>query len=93
MDIETIVEKIRERLAGSGFDRSILIDFGDQGAILIDGEAVRPGGGQADCTIRISLQDFAEIAAGGLDPTQAFMSGRMKVEGDMGAAMALGRVL
>ena len=30
---------------------------------------------------------------GDLDPTAAFMSGRLKVDGDMGLAMKLGSIL
>jgi putative sterol carrier protein len=33
------------------------------------------------------------MAQGDLDPTVAFMSGKLKVEGDMGVAMKLGSVL
>ncbi|HEV7253124.1 MAG TPA: SCP2 sterol-binding domain-containing protein [Mesorhizobium sp.] len=93
MDINAIADKIRERMAGSGFDRSVLIDLKGEGTILIDGADVSVGGGEADCTIRVAKDDFEEIAAGTLDPTSAFMTGKMSIEGDMGAAMALGRAL
>ena len=93
MDINAIADKIRERMAGSGFDRSVLIDLKGEGTILVDGAEVTVGGGEADCTIRVSKDDFAEIASGALDPTQAFMTGKMSIDGDMGAAMALGRAL
>jgi putative sterol carrier protein len=45
--------------------------------------------GEADCTITSSEEDFARIVAGELNPTSAYMTGKLKVKGDMGAAMKL----
>ena len=47
----------------------------------------------ADCTIKISLQDFQEIMDGSQNPQMAFMTGKLTVEGDMGIAMQLQSVL
>lgn len=93
MDIQTIAQMISQRLAGSGFDRSIRVNLAGAGALLIDGESVTVGNSEADCTVTVSADDFAEIVAGDLSPTTAFMTGRMKIEGDMGAAMTLSQVL
>ena len=41
----------------------------------------------------ISLADFMEMADGKLDGTMAFMSGKLKIQGDMGVAMKLGPLL
>jgi putative sterol carrier protein len=49
--------------------------------------------GEADCTLKISLDDFIAMTQGELDGTSAFMSGRLKIEGDMGIAMKLQSVL
>jgi putative sterol carrier protein len=45
--------------------------------------------GDADCTITSSEEDFERIVAGELNPTSAYMTGKLKVKGDMGAAMKL----
>jgi putative sterol carrier protein len=45
--------------------------------------------GNADCTITSSEQNFERIVAGELNPTSAYMTGKLKVKGDMGAAMKL----
>jgi len=45
--------------------------------------------GEADCTITSSEKDFERIVAGELNPTSAYMTGKLKVKGDMGAAMKL----
>ncbi|MBE7184377.1 MAG: SCP2 sterol-binding domain-containing protein [Methylobacterium mesophilicum] len=93
MDIETIAQKINERMAGSGFSRTVKLDFRGEGTVLIDGATARVGDGDADCTITVSKDDFADIVSGELNPTTAFMTGKMKIDGDMGAAMALGQAL
>jgi putative sterol carrier protein len=47
-------------------------------------------GTDADCTLSADAETFRAILDGDLDPTSAFMSGRLRVEGDMGLAMKLG---
>jgi putative sterol carrier protein len=41
----------------------------------------------------MSADDFSELMAGRLQPTSAFMQGKMKVDGDMGIAMKLGQIV
>jgi len=95
MSLDQIAAKIGERLSATGFDRSVKIDLGADGAILIDGQSatVGDGDGDADCTIAMSMENFEALIAGDLNPTAAFMMGKMKVAGDMSAAMALSQVL
>ena len=45
--------------------------------------------GDPDCTITSSQQNFERIVAGDLNPTSAYMTGKLKVKGDMGAALKL----
>ncbi len=75
--------------------KRIRIDFGKQGAILLDGEAQRVSeeDGEADTIIRIGWDEWRQLAAGQLDPMSAFMSGKLRVEGDLSNAMQLGGVL
>lgn len=93
MSLDQIASRIDKRLSGTGFDRSVKIDLGADGAILIDGESATVGNGDADCTISMSLDNFESLIAGDLNPTAAFMTGKMKVAGDMSAAMALSQAL
>jgi putative sterol carrier protein len=50
---------------------------------------VREGGGDADCMISASEENFEKIVSGEQNPTTAYMSGKLKIRGDMGAAMKL----
>jgi putative sterol carrier protein len=51
--------------------------------------SVSENGGDADCTISASAETFMKIARGEQNPTAAYMSGKLKVKGDIGQAMKL----
>ena len=93
MDIETIAAKIGERVAAGGFDRSVKFDLKGAGVIVVDGASVSTSDGEADCTITMSLEDFMDMVSGDLNPTAAFMQGKLAIDGDMGLAMQLGAAL
>lgn len=93
MDLSTIAAKIGERVASSGFDKSVKFDLGDDGVIVIDGQKVSTEDGAADCTITMSKDDFLALTAGDLNPTMAYMQGKLKIAGDMTIAMQLSQVL
>jgi putative sterol carrier protein len=75
--------------------KKIKIDFGgDDGAIMLDGTNntatdIPSDINAADTTIKVSWDDFQSLASGALDGMTAFMTGKLKVEGDMGNAMQL----
>ena len=76
--------------------KTVKIDFGgDDGVILLDGanNLVSDADTAADTTIKISWDDWQAMASGALDGMTAFMTGKLKVEGDMGNAMQLQGVL
>ncbi len=93
------VEALREKVAGAdSFGSTVLFDFDGDGAVFVDGNQEPPvveaaSGQEADCTITASEDVFREMMEGDLDPTAAYMTGKMKIDGDMGAAMAVGRLL
>ena len=76
-------------------DKRVKLDFGDDGTIMLDGAAnqVSDDDGAADTTIKVSWDDWQAMAAGQLDGMTAFMTGKLKVEGDMSNAMQLQGVL
>ena len=56
----------------------------DDGRVTIDESA-----GDADCVIRASEKTFMKIVRGEQNPTAAYMTGKIKVKGDMGLALGL----
>lgn len=93
MGIQEIAKKLKPQVASSGFDRSVKFDTGADGVIVIDGGNVSTTDGPADCTIKLSLDNLESLIAGDLNPTMAFMTGKLKIEGDMSVAMALQSLL
>ena len=75
--------------------KRVKLDFGSEGTIMLDGaaEQVSEDGGDADTIIKVSWDDWQAMAAGQLDGMTAFMTGKLKVEGDMSNAMQLQGVL
>ncbi|HZO49953.1 MAG TPA: SCP2 sterol-binding domain-containing protein [Gaiellaceae bacterium] len=51
--------------------------------------SVSEGAEQADCTISASEETFLRIVNGEQNPTTAYMTGKLKIAGDMGAALKL----
>lgn len=75
------------------FDGSVKFVIEDEGAIMVDQAGVRAGDEEAECTMTADADTFRGILDGDVNPTAAFMSGRLKVDGDMGTAMKLGGAL
>ena len=75
--------------------KRVKLDFGGEGVILLDGagEQVTEEDGAADTTIKVAWEDWQAMAAGQLDGMTAFMTGKLKIEGDMSNAMQLQGVL
>ena len=53
------------------------------------GVTVDEGDTGGDCTISTSAETFEKVVKGEQNPTAAYMSGKLKIKGDMGAAMKL----
>ncbi len=86
------VESLQAKLDG-GFDGSVKFQIEGEGAIMVDSAGVRAGDEDAECTMSADAETFEAILDGELNPTAAFMSGKLSVDGDMGQAMKLGAVL
>ena len=91
--VTAAVKALNDKLDGNGFDGVAKFEIEDEGAILIDETGARAGDDAADVTLSASADTFQDILTGNLDATSAFMTGRLKLDGDMGLAMRLGSVL
>ena len=60
---------------------------------MMDQSGVRAGDDPADVTLTASAEVFQAILAGEMNPTMAFMTGKLTVDGAMGLAMQLGAAL
>jgi putative sterol carrier protein len=77
----------------AGMNNSYVFDIDGAGQWKVDVDdgkvTVTEGGGEADVTIQSSQETFERIVAGEQNPTSAYMTGKLKIKGDMGAAMKL----
>jgi len=69
--------------------KTVTLDLKGEGYIHIAGSTVTNDNTLADCTVIVSKVDLEAMAQGDLDPTTAFMTGKLKINGDMSVAMAL----
>ena len=84
---------LKSKITGSPIDGTVKFAFEEGGAVRIVGGEVETGDGEADCTISASAETFQDMIAGELDPTAAYMTGKIQIEGDMGVAMKLSSLL
>ena len=101
-----MAEKTREFFEGlegrldpsktAGMTNSYVFEIEGAGTWTVDVQdgavSVTEGGGDADTTLSASEDTFEQIASGDLNATTAYMTGKLKVRGDMGAAMKLQRL-
>ncbi|MGQ9888824.1 MAG: SCP2 sterol-binding domain-containing protein [Aggregatilineales bacterium] len=98
-EIAAIFDKMIEKFdpdKASGVTATIQFDLsGDNGGQywikIADGQA-QAGAGTADnptMTLRAAADDWASVVNGQLNPMQAFMSGKLKIQGDMALALKL----
>ncbi|MDJ0630605.1 MAG: SCP2 sterol-binding domain-containing protein [Rhodobacter sp.] len=90
--IETAVAALNDKMSG-GFDGLAKFVIEDEGAIMLDANGARAGDEEADVTLTADVDTFKGILDGDTNPTAAFMTGKLSVDGDMGMAMKLASVL
>jgi len=92
MTLTEVTEKVNEKASGQpDLGNTIKFQF-EEGFIHIDGNngnVITNEDGEADATVKVSLEDFNALLTGDLNPMGAFMSGKIKIDGDMGVAMKL----
>ncbi|HLR23429.1 MAG TPA: SCP2 sterol-binding domain-containing protein [Pseudogracilibacillus sp.] len=71
-------------------DESNVYQLNLQGENSVTSEGAKD---DADCTLKMSSDDFVKMTEGELNGTQAFMSGKLKIKGNMGLALKLQDIL
>jgi len=90
--INAAVAALNEKIE-DGFDGLAKFVVGDEGSIMIDTDGARAGDDDADVTLMADADVFQAILEGDTNPTAAFMTGKLKIDGDMGMAMKLAGTL
>ena len=92
---ETLESRIDPARAAD-LNNSYLFDIDGAGTWRVDVHgghvSVTEGAADADCTISATEDTFARIASGEQNATTAYMTGKLKIKGDMGAAMKLQKI-
>jgi putative sterol carrier protein len=91
--VASAVKALNARLDGQGLDGSVRFVIEDEGSVRIDDTGASASDAEANCTMTASADTFQGILDGDVSPTAAFMSGKLKVDGDMGLAIKLGNFL
>lgn len=98
MNIDQIEAQMKARAMNFvGLGALVKFDLGGGQFLYIDGRKTPPvigrDGAAADTTLTISPENLVKLADGKLAPTLAFMTGKLKVSGNMGIAMKLSNML
>lgn len=81
---------LQEKLDGTGMDSGTLkITISDEGSLVIDENGASLGDAETDCTLSADAETVQGMLDGEIDPTSAFMGGKLSVDGDMSVAMQL----
>jgi putative sterol carrier protein len=94
MSLDAVTAAIRAKAATlPPLGYRVLFELGSDGAVFWDGSGPAPSidntAREADTTITIALADLAKLIDGTLDPTLAYMTGRLKVQGSLGVALKI----
>jgi putative sterol carrier protein len=97
MTIEEATAKVKSLSESHGGKIKATVNFEfDEGRIHLD-DTVSPTivnneAKTAACTFKMSLANFDKLMQGDLNPMMAFMSGKIKIDGDKGVAMKLSSI-
>lgn len=104
MSLEALTEQLKTQAAmNPPLGYRVTFDLGDDGVLLWDGTVTPPeigplpesgeGDAAADTVLRLTVDDLGKLLSGTLDPTLAYMTGKLKIQGSTGVAMKLAAML
>lgn len=91
--LDAAVASLSEKIGSNFTDGSVRFDIADEGSVFVDASGARAATDDADVVMAADADVFQQIMEGELDPTAAFMTGKLTVDGDMGLALKLGAYL
>ena len=98
MSFGAIESAIKEKAAiAKPLGNTLKFNFGDSN-VMLDGTGesnvvTANDAADAQCTVDVSMDDLTAMLSGELNPMNAFMAGKIKVQGDMSVAMKLGTIM
>jgi putative sterol carrier protein len=98
MSLESATVAIRAKAAlAPKLGYRVTFDLGADGIIYWDGitvpAAIGNDAGESDTTLTLSLDDLEKLIDGNLNPTLAYMTGKLKVAGSMSVALKISQLL
>ena len=91
--LDQAVTELNRKLGGRGYEGTAMFVLTGEGSIFLDQGEARVGEGPAEVTLTATPDTFKGILDGDVNAASAFMSGKLAVDGDMGAAMRLASAL
>ena len=98
MTLEEITQKINQLSTehGGKIGSTIKFRFQDDTVIFLDDSVSPPTVSNQDddaaCTVKISQENLIRLMDGEMNAMGAYMTGKLKIEGDMGIAMKLANI-
>jgi putative sterol carrier protein len=98
MDMRACTEAIRIKVGDdSGLKATLKFDCGIDGVVFVDAlvspNTVSNENLDAGCTVAITVENLSALLSGELNAVSGFMTGKLKVSGDMSVAMRLQNVV
>jgi len=91
--INEAVKMLSQKMSGVDIGGTVKFEIEGEGCVMVDDAGVRAGDEDADVTLTADKDTFQDMIDGETNPTSAFMTGKLKVDGDMGMAMKLASAL
>lgn len=97
MTLQELTEQIRTKVTHADNINATAKIVTGQGVVYIDATqspaTVSNEDKPADCDLQVSIDNLVKMGNGDLNPMMAVMSGKLKIKGDMGIAMKMGKVM